>query len=352
MDPKPLTPYETEQITRIAAWKARRPGLLARTVETLKWPIDLFFEKLIPPRQARAMFERVHRAADWKQGRDRIQNALGIGHVSELFPGPLERCDALVKKVEDISREIITSESLLANVGGEATELLSLPAEIMLALRTVHRVGGCYGYDLQCSRDETLILAIIGLSLLHEPDERQKARRLIRELEEGTCPNEDRERLTDLSSEMLEDEVGDGLVEEMGTTVVEEKIGEGIPLLGAALGLVLDNAFISGVEEAAKFTFQECWLRDHGKVDEILPALDNVRVSLGSRLKQAVYSTSYAVGFGVVFPAALVGSAGAAVLTSIATDGIKEGAAAAKHDADRLVASLHRRGNSVLPEAP
>ena len=43
--------------------------------------------------------------------------------------------------MEDLSREIITSESLLANVGGVATELLSLPAEIMLALRTVHRVA-------------------------------------------------------------------------------------------------------------------------------------------------------------------------------------------------------------------
>ena len=134
-DPTRLTPYEAEQITRIAAWKARRPGLLSRTFETLKWPLDLLFERLVAPRHARAIFARLHRAADWDSARDRMAEALGIDDVTDLYAGPLERCDALVKKMEDLGREIITSESLLANAGGVATELLSLPAEVMLALR-------------------------------------------------------------------------------------------------------------------------------------------------------------------------------------------------------------------------
>ena len=91
---------------------------------------------------------------------------------------------------------------------------------------------------------------------------------------------------------------------------------KGFPFLGAALGVVLDNAFIGGVEEAARFTFQERWLREHGKVDEIAPALssqgDNAPIVEG--LSQAVYSTSYAVSFGVVFPAALLGCALSTVL--------------------------------------
>lgn len=353
MESQPLTPYESEQVARIAAWKARRPGLLSRTVETLKWPIDLLFEKLIPPRRARSMFERVHQAADWQHGRDMIADALGIGHVRDLFPGPLERCDSYVKKVEDIGREIITSESLLANAGGIATELLSLPAEIMLALRTVHRVGACYGYELNCPKDETLVMAIIGLSLLDEPEERLRARRLIRELEEGSCPREDEDRLENFAETKLEDEVGDGLVEEIGSTLVEQKIGEGIPLLGAALGLMLDNAFISGVEEAAQYTFQERWLRDHGKVDEIAPdpAAASAGVSLRSRLSQAAYSTSYAIGFGVVFPAALLARGGAAVLPTSASDGLTQGAQSASRDVDRLIGGARSRPRPALGHA-
>ena len=272
MDPTSLTPYEREQVARIAAWKARKPGLIRRTVETLKWPFDRLFERLVPASEARAMLERVHRAADWERGRHLISRALGIDHIQDLKNGPLERCDGLVKKLEDLDREIITTESLLANVGGVATELLELPAEIMLALRAVHDVAACYGYQLDCPGDETLVLAVIALSLLDDPAERLKAPRLIRELEEGKSTKDEVETLSTIAGAKLEDEEGDSLVEAIGSTLVEEKLGEGIPLLGAALGVVLDNAFIHGVEEAARFTFQERWLRDHGKVDEIAPA--------------------------------------------------------------------------------
>lgn len=337
-----LTPYEAAQVGRIAAWKARKPGLLKRTVETLKWPVARVFEKLVPPEKARTMFARVHRAADWEQGRDVVQRALGIDHVKELYDGPLERCDGLVKKVADISGEIITSESLLANAGGVATELLELPAEIMLALRTVHRVAACYGYALEHPEDEILVMAIIGLSLLDDPGERLGARRLIRGLEDGSLTKDDEQRLSTIAETRLEDEVGDDLAHEIGATLVEQKLEEGIPFLGAALGIVIDNAFIGGVEEAARFTFQERWLREHGKVDEIAPALssrgDNAPIVEG--ISQAVYSTSYAVSFGVVFPAALVASALSAVLPAAVTDGMSEGAAAATSDVDRLIAGV------------
>ena len=131
-------------------------------------------------------------------------------------------------------------------------------------------------------------------------------------------------------------------MEQIGATLVEEKVEEGIPFLGAALGVVLDSSFIRGVEEAARFTFQERWLREHGKVDEIAPAVasQGVTAPIVEGLTQAVYSTSYAVSFGVVFPAALLGSALTTVLPTAATDGINEGATAAISDVDRLIAGV------------
>ncbi len=340
MEHPSLTPYETERVARIAGWKGRKPGIMRRTVEALWWPVSRLFEKVVPPARARAMFARVHRAADWEQGRDRVQRALGIDHVKELYDGPLERCDELVKKVAEISREIITSESLLANVGGELSELLELPAEIMLALRTVHRVGGCYGYPLDHPDDENLVMAIIGLSLVNDPDDRLRTSRLIRRLEDGTLTSEDRQRLSTTAETRLEDEVGDDLVEQIGSTLVEEKLEEGIPFLGAAIGVVLDNAFIQGVEQTAQFVFQERWLREHGKLEEIAPTIstqaDGTSISQG--LTRAVYSTSYAVSFGVVFPAAFLGNAVSNVLPTAAADGLNDGARAATSDVDRLIA--------------
>jgi hypothetical protein len=140
----------------------------------------------------------------------------------------------------------------------------------------------------------------------------------------------------------IEDEACDEVVEAIGSTLLEEKLEEGIPLLGAAIGVVLDNAFIRGVEDTAQFVFQERWLRDQGKVDEILPAesAELSHASVSSGLAQAAYSTSYAVSFGVVFPAALIAEAGASLLPIVAVEGLKKGAAAAKQDADRVIGRL------------
>ncbi|MGZ3488975.1 MAG: hypothetical protein ACXVBY_19175, partial [Isosphaeraceae bacterium] len=63
-----MTTYEAQQIALIAALKARKPGLLRRTIETLKWPLARVFEKLVPADKARTMFARVHQAADWEHG--------------------------------------------------------------------------------------------------------------------------------------------------------------------------------------------------------------------------------------------------------------------------------------------
>ena len=254
-----------------------------------------------------------------------------------------------MKNVENISREVITTESLLAGVGGLATELLELPAEIMLALRTVHRVAGCYGYKLDRPQDWMLVLAVIGLSLHHDPKERSRIGKLIHQLERETIPSGDQARLEALLDNKAEGELEDDLVEQIGSSLIENKIEEGIPFLGEIAGVLLDNAFIDRIEEAAQCTFQERWLRDQGKVGVIAPAEDHQRAgaSLGAGLTQAVYSTSYAVSFGVVFPAALVAQAGTAVLPSSAVDGLKAGAGSAARDAKRLLGHLPTGATSL-----
>jgi hypothetical protein len=347
--PSVLTAYEAEQVARIAAWKGRRPGLLRRALGTLKWPVDRALATVIPADRARDWFSRLHRAADWEAGRDAIEESLGLDDVTSLRDGPLERCDGTVRKLKDLSRELVTGGSLLANVGGVVSELMELPAEIMLALRTVHRVGACYGYALDGRADETLVLAIVGLSLLDDPEERVQARRLIRELEEKSCPEQDEQRLTELADSRLEDQVGDGLVETVGSTLVEEKLTEGIPILGAAMGVVIDNAFIAGVEEAAQRTFQERWLREHGKLEEIAPVATAVEEPASKRIARAAYDVTYAVSFGVVFPATLIARAGAQWLPSPVTEGLADGALAARRDVGRLLDGL---GGKAEPSAP
>ena len=198
-------------------------------------PLDHLFEKVIPTRRVEQMFSRANRAANWRLGLDVIQRVAGVSNLAELRDGSLERCDSLEKKVEDVGREAITAESLLADAGGLATELLALPAEIMLALRAVHRVGGCYGYTLDRPEDQTLILAIIAQSLQNVPAERLRTEQLIRLLEQGTVTQDDEKRPERFLENKVKDDMGEDLSKKIGSSLLEQKMEEGIPILGTVI---------------------------------------------------------------------------------------------------------------------
>ncbi len=79
-----LTAYEAVQVERIAAWKARRPGVIPRTLEAIKRPFDRLFERIIPPFHATKVLARADRAANWNLGLDVIERVAGARDISEL----------------------------------------------------------------------------------------------------------------------------------------------------------------------------------------------------------------------------------------------------------------------------
>jgi hypothetical protein len=167
---------------------------------------------------------------------------------------------------------------------------------------------------LDRDRDQTLVLAVIGLPTIAVPNERQRWCERIRALIEGSAGGD--ERLEADVKEDIRTEVDEQVLEDVSTTLVEEKLSESVPFLGEAIGIVLDSEFVLQVEEAARCIFQEHWLRDNGKI-ETIPARESTRDvldSIASGLETSIYTLGYGVGFGLTFPGAFVYRAGVAIL--------------------------------------
>lgn len=310
-----LTPYEQRQIARVAKWKGRRPGAVKRTIELAKRPLDLLLAKVLPAHQAEQILLKLNQTVDWKAGHALIRREAGVDDLAQLRTGSLERCDVLEKKVERAGVVEITAESLLGGVGGLATELAALPTEVVLALNSVHRIAGCYGYVLHREHDTSVVLTIVALSMVEEPEDRVRWCAKIWSSEHGQTASFGQESLETALEEDIRGEVGDDAVEEVCTSLLEQKLGESIPFLGEGIGIVLDNAFLREVEEAARCVFQERWLRENGKVDAIAPAEPaSLTESLQSGFHQVAYASGYGLGFGLAFPAVLLGLAASAIL--------------------------------------
>ncbi len=318
--------------------------MVSRAMEVLKRPLDRGLKSVIPGDRAARMLAKLNESVECQVGYDLIRREAGVNDLVQLRTGSLERCDLLERRVQLADAGVVTSESLLAGVGGLATEMAAIPAEVLLALKSVHRVAGCYGYPQHGAAGRTMVLALIGLSMVEEPEERIIWCEKIQAFEKGQTDQKDARRLDKAIADDIRAEVVDDVVEKLETSVLEQAMGGSIPILGSAIGVVLDNRFIREIETTARYIFQERWLVDNGKVEAIAPIEE--RVDILSGMSRAVYATSYAVGFGVVFPVALTARAGEYLLPRPALDGFKDGATSARRQVELLFP--HHEGD---PEA-
>ena len=192
---------------------------------------------------------------------------------------------------------LATVEGAATGVGGFLTTLIDVPLLFVLALRTVFRIGHCYGYSLDDRRCRGYVLGILVAAM------------------SGSLPTKrDRlDRLRDIEDLVIEETQEDVLTQELLSLLFQLEIFESVPGVGAISGGLLNLAFIHHVNQTARRVFQERWLRDNGKVEEIDPVPVHPRHlatrwtgTLGCAMRSGCYGVGFAVAMPVCAAAALV----------------------------------------------
>ena len=218
------------------------------------------------------------------------------------------------------------------------TETLNVPLLLAATLRSIVRIGHCYGYTLDSEIDRLFVLGILELSTADEPERRQE---LFQQLEQlGPAPagsnGRSKKKRVDL----------DGV----RTAMLEDLAFGAVPILGDLTSILMDYDFVRRVDITARRVFQERWLKDHGKVEKIYPAPVSRRRSsvdgVADLLAQLTYVGTYGVAFGVTLPLALVARKAAAFDNPLVR-GFKQGAADAAGDADRFLSEIRAGAKSA-----
>jgi hypothetical protein len=332
---KHLTDYEVEQVERIAAWKSEAPNPLAEIWKTITVPGAKVLEKVIPNRLVEMAIEKVDDAADLMAGQEDIKRRAGVQELAELRNRPLEECDGMARQSGLGAQVLATAEGAATGAGGVWTTLLDVPLLFTLALRTIRKVGHCYGYTLEGNRGRAYVLAVLVAALAGSLELRRRRLRRLREIE-------------DLLIEETEEDI---IIEEIVSFVFQLEVFEDVPGLGAISGAALNVALMNRVDRTARRVFQERWLRDNGKVREIAPAEAHPRIlapGLAGAVGRLAYSGCYAVGFGAALPvyaaAAVIGPMNGAL-----TRGIRDGANSAGRGVEWSVDRARAATASVIP---
>ena len=261
-----MTPYEQRALKRIRAWQAKPPGWGARLLAGPGGKLAQVVQDLVPESALRAALEGADKLGRRLSDERSILKEAGAASIAELRHRPLKACDQLARGVGRRASLLGGATGAAFGIAGAAGLVLDVPTLLTLALRTVHRVGICYGEQPRGGEERRLGLGVFALVSASSADEKLLALKALQAdaesidvaWREGAAQITPREMAKEAAAYSLQN-----LARSIGLNLGKRKAAETIPVIGALVGGVVNASYLSDIAETSRYVFQERWLEAH-----------------------------------------------------------------------------------------
>ncbi len=265
-----LSRYEKEQVKEIGKWKDEEPGVLSQAFGIIIEPLAWFINKIIPEKAIRGALDFSNYLAKWMADTKDVLRDADVCDVEGLKSVELKTCDQISDEVHNWAIGIGVAEGTATGVFGLPGMAADIPAIITLALRTIHKIGICYGYETRTKEDHDFILAILSAAGANTVEEKIAAISFLRSVE-VTITKQTWKKIAEKAVERQMSKEGaiitlKNLAKQLGVNLTKRKALAAIPVIGAAIGGSVNGWFIKEVGWAARRSFQERWLIDNNKI--------------------------------------------------------------------------------------
>ncbi|MCY2968401.1 MAG: hypothetical protein NT069_33025 [Planctomycetota bacterium] len=138
-----LTPYEADQVHRIAGWKAESPGFIPGLIEKVTHPLVKLAEKAISKEAIAEAIEKAYIESELFIHQERISQRAGVNDIRELRQRDLASCDRLADEFAKIVAEKGLITGALVGGSGPLATMLYVKSLITQTLRVIHTTGLC-----------------------------------------------------------------------------------------------------------------------------------------------------------------------------------------------------------------
>jgi len=159
-----LTKYETNQVTEIQKWKAEVPSVVSKALGVALAPVAWLIDKIIPEAAVRGALDFSSSAAEWLTDTKDIVRDAAVNSVVELKTHDLAKSAILANEVHNWAISIGSAEGGATGAVGLPGIAADIPAIIVLALRTIHKIGACYGFEVKTEHDKEFVYGIMSAS--------------------------------------------------------------------------------------------------------------------------------------------------------------------------------------------
>lgn len=268
-----LTVYEKNQVRTIKAWKNETPDVISRAVGFLTYPATRVIQKAIPDIAIEVIFDAANFLANQITDTKDIVKAAAVCQISDLKNKDFKLSDELANSIHNRAIGLAVAQGGAAGAVGIVGLAVDIPAIIMLALRTIHKIGLCYGYECHSEMDKNFALGILSASGANSMNEKIEALATLRLIEATIAKQKWKALAEKAAGRQLSKEGGiiaiKNLAKQLGINITKRKAMQAIPFIGAAVGASVNGWYVKDVGWAARRAFQERWLVDNKKVKGI-----------------------------------------------------------------------------------
>jgi hypothetical protein len=271
--------YEARQIAAIRRWQTKRGSMAGRIVGVAMRPVGWVAQRIVPAGAIEgALRGNMWLAEKWADSRGVLRD-LQVGSFDEVAQLDLERLDRAADSVRTWAAAYGGAVGVVNGGVGLLAAQVGIPAIINIALRTIHKIGLCYGYANTDETEKLFVFEVLRLAGATGPSERATALLALRQLEVMIA----RQAFKKMAENAAQNAAGKEafvlfireFAKSIGIQMTRNRLLMAVPVVGGGVGLLIDGNYIRSIGWAARCAYQERWLRDRGK----WPETDDPRAS-------------------------------------------------------------------------
>jgi uncharacterized protein (DUF697 family) len=213
--------------------------------------------------------------AEWLADEGDVLRKGAVSEIDELKRKDLMLSDTLANDFHNWAIGLASAEGVGSGVWGIYGLVMDIPFIITFALRTIHKIGLCYGYQSKDEKGRQFVLALLSAAGANTVTEKAEAIKILRAIDVMIA----KQTLKTLTEKAVEQQLVKEAVlisienvgKRLGLNITERKVLQAIPVIGAAVGGSVNAWFINDVAWAARRAFQERWLIENDRIAVDLP---------------------------------------------------------------------------------
>lgn len=255
-----MNDYESRQLKRLRKWQAQGPDWGTRLLAKPAGVAGKVVQKVVPLAALKAALHAFNSVAKRLSDEKSVLKRARVGSLAELRGQSLEQCDLLARGELRRAMGIGGAGGAAFGVFGAAGLMADVPTLLTLTMRTIHRIGLCYGEDI----DRDFAIGVFALVSANTREEKMEAIAALQSDLQGLQRAAARDGLERAAERQLAKDAAvfslNTVAQRIGVQMGKRKTLSVVPVLGAVVGGAVNAWYLRDVAQVAQYIFQERWL--------------------------------------------------------------------------------------------